>query len=231
MTDLQHAETAERATEWSRRCRRMTVVYGVTVFVIQLPLIVGLFLVSFWLLNVTGPLLRGDVAFGHPAYEYLQGSKDLLVAAFGVLAAALVLSSVLLHRWWKRSTAALGPVPDGLRPKTFKAWNRRRRMTQGSYLTAWATVLWVAVSMATTVISGVQAYETWATQGGAGYDDPGYDQAHSLLDLSVAVGGAGFITVILLSVSLWRSYGRAREWLGPEPERVAIRELADGKPA
>jgi hypothetical protein len=61
--------------------------------------------------------------------------------------------------------------------------------------------------------------------------DPGYDQAHFLLDQSVAVGGAGFIAVILLSASMLRSYGRAPEWLGPEPERVAIRELPDGKPA
>ncbi|MCU1520234.1 MAG: hypothetical protein JWN19_619 [Arthrobacter sp.] len=227
MTDLQHAETAVRTTEWTRRCRRMSVIYGVVAFVVQLPLIVGLFLVSYWLLNVTGPILRGDVAFGHPAYEYLQGSKDLLVTAFGVLAATLVLSSVLLHRWWKRSTAALGPMPDGLRPKTLKAWNRQRRIMQFSYLASGAAVLWASVMAVTNVVSGVQAYEAWTALGRVGYDDPGYDEAHSLLDLSVAIGGAGVIAVILLSISLWRSYGRARQWLGPEPERVTIRELED----
>ncbi len=208
----------------------MTMIYGVTVFVIQLPLVGGLFLVSFWLLNVTGPLLRGDVTFGHPAYQYLQNSKDLLVAAFGVLTAAMVLSSVLLHRWWKRSKAALGTMPAGLRPSGFKAWNRHRRMMRVSYLAAWAAVLWVAVSVATTVVGGLQTYEMWAALGGTGFGDPGYDEAHSLLDLSVALGVAGGIAVILLCVSLWRSYGRAQLWLGPEPERVAIRELGYGKP-
>lgn len=225
MTDLKHAETAGRTAEWSRRCRRTTVIYGVTVFVIQLPLIGGLFLVSFWLLNVSGPLLRGDVAFGHPAYEYLQGSKDLLVTAFGVLTAALVLSSVLLHRWWKRSVAALGPMPAELRPKTFKAWNRQRSIVRVSYLASWVAVLWVAVSIVTSVVAGLQTYEMWVAQGGTGFGDPGYEEAHSLLDLSVVLGAAGVIAVGFLCVSLWRSYGRAQLWLGPEPERVTIREL------
>jgi hypothetical protein len=96
-----------------------------------------------------------------------------------------------------------------------------------SYLVSGAAVLWASVMAVTNVVSGVQAYEAWSAQGGAGYDDPGYDEAHSLLDLSVAIGGAGVIAVILLSVSLWRSYGRARQRLGPEPERVTIRELED----
>jgi hypothetical protein len=163
----------------------MTVIYGVTALLIQLTLVVGLFLVSFWLLNVSGPLLRGDVAFGHPAYEYLQSSKDLLVVAFGVLTATLALSSVLLHGWWKRSTAALGPMPPELRPKGIKAWNRQRRMIQVGYLAAWAVALCVAVSMVTTAVSGLQAYEAWATQGGTGYEDLGYDEAHSLLDFAI----------------------------------------------
>ena len=230
MTDLQHAVTAGRTAEWSRRCRRMTVIYGVTVLVIQLPSIVGLFLVSFWLLNVSGPLLRGDVSFGHPAYEYLQSSKDLLVAAFGVLTATLALSSVLLHRWWKSSAAALGPTPAELRPKGIKAWNRHKRMMRVGFLAAWAAVLWAAVSMVTTVVSGLQAYEAWAALGGTGYEDTGYDEAHSLLDFAVVVGAAGVIGVSFLCVSLWRSYGRSQLWLGPEPERVTIRELEDGTP-
>lgn len=231
MTDLQHAETAERTTEWSRRCRRMNVVYVVTVIVVQLPLAAGLFLVSFWLLNVCGPLLRGDVAFGHPAYEYLQDSKDLLAIALGGLTAILVLTSVLLHRWWKRSAAALGPMPAELRPKTFKAWNRHRRMMRGSYLAGAASLLWVSGLLATSIVSGVQAFEEWSAQGGSGYDDPGYDKAHSLLDTSVALGSAGAIALILLSVSLWRTYGRAQQLLGPQPDRVAIRELEDGTAA
>ena len=231
MTDLQHAETAERTTEWSRRCRRMNVVYVVTVIVVQLPLAAGLFLVSFWLLNVCGPLLRGDVSFGHPAYEYLQDSKDLLAIALGGLTAILVLTSVLLHRWWKRSAAALGPMPEELRPKTFKAWNRHRRLMRASYLAGAASLLWVSALLATSIVSGVQAFEEWSAQGGSGYDDPGYDEAHSLLDTSVALGSAGAIALILLSVSLWRSYGRAQQWLGPKPDRVAIRELEDGTAA
>jgi hypothetical protein len=118
-------------------------------------------------------------------------------------------------------------MPVELRPKTFMAWNRQRRMMRVSYLAAAAALLWVSVLLVTNVASGVQAYEAWSAQGGSGYDDSGYDEAHSLLDLSVAIGGAGVIAVILLSVSLWRSYGRARQWLGPEPERVTIRELED----
>jgi hypothetical protein len=225
MTDLQHAETSETTTTWSRRCRRMTLIYCVAVFVFQLPLIVGLFLLSFWLLNVAGPLLRGDVAFGNPAYEYLQSSKDLLVAAFGVLTATLALSSVLLHRWWKRSTAALGPMPAKLRPKTFKAWNRQRRIIKVTYLAGGAALLWILVLTVTKVASGVQAYEAWAALGEVGFDDPGYDEAHSLLDMSIALGGVGAIAFSILSVSCWRSYGRAQQVLGPEPARVTIREL------
>lgn len=225
MTDLQHAETSESTTTWSRRCRRMTLIYGVAVFVFQLPLIIGLFLLSFWLLNVGGPLLRGDVAFGHPAYEYLQSSKDLLFAAFGVLIATLALSSVLLHRWSKRSTAALGPMPAELRPKTFKAWNRQRQIMKVTYLAAGAGLLWILVLTVTKVASGVQAYEAWSDLGEVGFDDPGYDEAHSLLDMSIALGGAGAIAFCILSVSCWRSYGRAQQLLGPEPARVTIREL------
>lgn len=231
MTDLQYAETAEHATAWSRRCRRMNVVYVITVVVVQLPLAAGLFLVSFWLLNVCGPLLRGDVVFGHPAYDYLLDSKDLLAIALGGLTAILVLTSVLLHRWWKRSAAALGPMPAELRPKTFKAWNRHRRMIRGSHLASAASLLWVSALLATSIVSGVQAFEEWSAQGGSGYDDPGYDGAHSLLDMSVALGSVGAIVLILLGASLRRSYGRAQQWLGPQPERVTIRELADGKPA
>jgi hypothetical protein len=203
----------------------MTVIYGAAVLVLQLPLIVGLFLLSFWLLNVAGPLLRGDVAFGHPAYEYLQSSKDLLVVAFGVLTATLALSSVLLHRWWKRSTAALGPMPAELRPKTFKAWNRQRRIIKGTYLAGGAAVLWILVLTVTEVASGVQAYEAWAAPGKIGFDDPGYDEAHALLDTSIALGGVGAIAFSIFSVSCWRSYGRAQHVLGPEPARVTIREL------
>ena len=227
MTDLLHAETAERTAEWSRRCRRMNVFYVVIVIVVQLPLTAGLFLVSFWLLNVCGPLLRGDVVFGHPAYEYLQDSKDLLALALGGLTAILVLTSVLLHRWSKRSAAALGPMPAELRPKTFKAWNRHRRMLRGSYLAGAALLLWGSALLATSVVSGVQAFEEWSAQGGSGYDDPGYGEAHSLLDTSVALGSAGAVALIILSVSLWRSYGRAQQLLGPQPDRVAIRELDD----
>jgi hypothetical protein len=202
-----------------------------TGIVIQLPLGAGLVLVSFWLLNVCGPLLRGDVTYGHPAYGYLQGSKDLLSIALGGLTAILVLASVLLHRWWKRSSAALGPVPADLRPKTFKAWNRRRQMMRGSYLAVAASLLWVFALMATSVVSGVQAFEEWSALGRTGYDDPGYDQAHSLRDMSVALGSAGALALILLGVSLWRGHGRAREWLGPPPDRVPIRELEDGTAA
>lgn len=227
MTDLRHAETAERTAEWSRRCRRINVFSVVTVIVVQLPLTAGFFLVSFWLLNVCGPLLRGDVAFGHPAYGYLQDSKDLLATALGGLTAILVLTSVLLHRWSKRSAAALGPMPAELRPKTFKAWNRHRRMMRGSHLAVAASLLWGSALLATSVVSGVQAFEEWSAQGGTGYDDPGYDKAHSLLDMSVILGGAGAVAVIILSVSLWRSYGRAQQLLGPQPHRVAIRELDD----
>lgn len=225
MTDLQHAETSESTTTWSRRCRRTTLIYGVAVFVFQLPLIVGLFLLSFWLLNVAGPLLRGDVAFGHPAYEYLQSSKDLLVAAFGVLTATLAISSVVLHRWWKRSAAALGPMPAELRPKTFKAWNRQRRIMKVTYLATGATLLWILVLTVNKIASGVQAYKAWSALGKVGFDDPGYDEAHSLLDMSIALGGAGAIAFCILGVSCWRSYGRAQQSLGPEPARVTIREL------
>ncbi|MGO4190589.1 hypothetical protein AB4Y67_02860 [Arthrobacter sp. YAF17] len=228
MTDLQHAETAERTTEWSRRCRRMNVAYVITVIVVQLPLAAGLFLVSFWLLNVCGPLLRGDVAFGHPAYEYLQESKDLLATALGGLTAILILTSVLLHRWWKRSAAALGPMPAELRPTTFKAWNRHRRMMRGSHLAGAASLLWLSALLATSIVSGVQEFEAWSARGGSAYDDPGYDEAHALLDMSIVLGCAGGIALILLSVSMWRSYGRAQQWLGPQPDRVAIRELEDG---
>ena len=65
-------------------------------------------------------------------------------------------------------------------------------------------------------------------QGGTGYEDAGYDEAHSWLDFAVVQGAAGVIGAGFLCCSLWRSYGRSRLWLGPEPERVAIRELEDG---
>jgi hypothetical protein len=209
----------------------MNVVYLITVIVVQLPLAAGLFLVSFWLLNVCGPVLRGDVAFGHPAYKYLQDSKDLLAIALGGLTALLVLTSVLLHRWWKRSAAALGPMPAELRPKTFRAWNRHRRIMRGSYLAGGASLLWVSALLATNIVSGVQAFEAWSVPAGSGYDDPGYDEAHALLDMSVVLGSAGAIALILVSVSMWRSYGLAQQWLGPKPDRVAIRELEDGTAA
>jgi hypothetical protein len=99
--------------EWERRFSRYVKIRKrASTFIGALfggPLLVG----SLYLTGLLYPLLRGDIAPGHPSYDgYLAGT----FAALMVVAASLVLyagGNVMLGRWLRQTHVLLGFNPDG----------------------------------------------------------------------------------------------------------------------
>lgn len=73
------------------------------------PLLAG----SLYLTGLLYPLLRGDIAAGHPSYD---SYRTAAATALLVVGAALVLyagSSIMFSRWLRKTHVLLGFNPDG----------------------------------------------------------------------------------------------------------------------
>ncbi|UZX04767.1 hypothetical protein F8G81_20840 [Arthrobacter sp. CDRTa11] len=121
MTETAAAGQKEQTKAWNKRCNKI----GLKYFVIALPPIV-LLMVTFmttlqYLLDVTGPLVSGELASGQPGFNEYQAAKDQALIILAVLLAFITAVFYFAHRWWKKSMRAIGPRPGGY-PAKSKRW-------------------------------------------------------------------------------------------------------------
>ncbi|WP_458781979.1 hypothetical protein [Arthrobacter sp. D3-16] len=84
------------------------------------PLLAG----SLYLTGLLYPLLRGDIAAGHPSYDAYKAAS---ATALLIVVAALVLyagSSIIFGRWLRKTHVLLGFNPDGSFPEVRGALSR-----------------------------------------------------------------------------------------------------------
>ena len=114
------ADEKERIASWNKRCAKVWFKYLAFVVLTFALLLAPFIQVFHYFLDVTVPLVSGELIYGQPGYQEYQTAKDWYLI---ILAVLLVLFSVVYylgHRWYKRAIRALGTPPSGM----FNRWNR-----------------------------------------------------------------------------------------------------------
>lgn len=119
MTQSIDADQKQQLAAWNKRCAKLWLKYFAIVLVPLFILMVPFFQVFHYFLDVVGPLVSGEMAYGQPGYFEYQDAKD---QALIILAGLLVLAAAhyyLCNRWCKKAIRTLGPPPGNS-----SRWNR-----------------------------------------------------------------------------------------------------------
>ena len=73
-----------------------------------------------YFLDVTRPLISGELAYGQPGYYEYQAAKDQSLIILAALVVLMAAHCYLSNRWCKKAIRALGPPPGG----NTSRWNR-----------------------------------------------------------------------------------------------------------
>jgi hypothetical protein len=109
----------QQLAAWNKRCGILWLKYFAIVLVPIFLLMFPFVQVLNYLLDVTRPLVTGELVYGQPGYYEYQAGKD---QALIILAGLLVLAAAhyyLCSRWCKKAIRALG-----LPPGNATRWNR-----------------------------------------------------------------------------------------------------------
>lgn len=99
------AEWEKQYGRYKRTAKRLRTIYGLLV----LPWMGG----ALYLAGVLYPVLRGDIAFGHPSYYEYRAGADTAVIIFLASFAAYCLAGYFYTRWTRKAHLALGLQADG----------------------------------------------------------------------------------------------------------------------
>lgn len=109
----------QQLAAWNKRCATLWLKYFAIVLLPLFILMFPFFQVLSYFLDVTRPLVTGELVYGQPGYYEFQAARDqslMILAGLLVLAAA---HYYLCNRWYKKALRTLRPPPgDSSR------WNR-----------------------------------------------------------------------------------------------------------
>lgn len=91
--------------QYKRTAKRLRAIYGLLV----LPWIGA----ALYLAGVLYPLLKGDIAFGHPSYYEYRAAGDTAVLIFFASFVPYCVAGFFFTRWIRKSHLALGLQADG----------------------------------------------------------------------------------------------------------------------
>jgi hypothetical protein len=109
----------QQLAAWNKRCGILWLKYFAIVLVPLFLLMFPFVQVLSYFLDVTLPLVTGELVYGQPGYYEYQAAKDrslIILAGLLVLAAA---HYYLCNRWCKKAIRTLGPPPGNT-----SKWNR-----------------------------------------------------------------------------------------------------------
>lgn len=98
-------EWEKQYRQYKRTAKRLRAIYGLLV----LPWIGALAYVA----GVLYPLLRGDIAFGHPSYYEYRAAADAAVLIFFASFVPYCVAGFFFTRWIRKAHVALGFQADG----------------------------------------------------------------------------------------------------------------------
>jgi hypothetical protein len=111
----------QQLAAWNKRCGVLWLKYFaivlVPIFLLMFPFVQALY----YFLDVTLPLVSGELVYGQPGYYEYQAAKDQSLI---ILAGLFVLAAVhcyLSNRWCKKAIRALG-LPPGSNPSRWNRW-------------------------------------------------------------------------------------------------------------
>ena len=111
----------EQAAAWDRQCWKVQLKYAAFVLPPAFVLMLPFFLTLYYFLDVAGPLVSGELAYGQPGYYEYQAEKDRYLILLAVLFVLNVALYFISFRWYKKMMRALGPRPGGY-PGKWKRW-------------------------------------------------------------------------------------------------------------
>ncbi|KRE88223.1 hypothetical protein [Arthrobacter sp. Soil764] len=120
MDRLIDTDQKQQLAAWNKRCATLWLKYFAIVFVPLTLLTMPFFQLFYYFLDVTGPLVSGELAYGQPGYYEYQAAKDWSLVVLAVLLVLIGAVFYLSNRWWKKAVRKLGLPPGGDPSK----WNR-----------------------------------------------------------------------------------------------------------
>lgn len=121
MTETAAAGQDEQTKAWDTKCRKVQLKYLAVTLPIQFVLMLPFILTLYLFLDVLGPLVSGELAYGQPGYNEYQAEKDRALIRLAVLLVLNVATAYVSFRWYKKMMRALGPRPGGY-PRNRKRW-------------------------------------------------------------------------------------------------------------
>ncbi|RAX43673.1 hypothetical protein DQ354_19515 [Arthrobacter sp. AQ5-06] len=91
--------------QYMRTAKRLRAIHGLLV----LPFVGALA----YLAGVLYPMLRGDIAFGHPSYYEYRAAADTAVLIFAASFVPYCAASIFVRRWVRKAHLSLGFQADG----------------------------------------------------------------------------------------------------------------------
>lgn len=108
-TKSTETDQKEQIAAWNKQCKKVWVKYFTVVipssFLLTLPFILTLR----YFLDVTVPLVSGELAYGEPGYYEYQAAKDQALIILAVLLVIIMAVNYFTHRWYTKLIRALGP--------------------------------------------------------------------------------------------------------------------------
>ena len=114
------ADQKQQLADWDKRCGKLWLKYFA---IVPLPLVLLTFpfiQVLDYFLDVTRPLISGELAYGQPGYHEYQAAKDQSLVILAILLVLVAAVFYLSNRWYKKAIRVLGPPPVG----NASRWNR-----------------------------------------------------------------------------------------------------------
>jgi hypothetical protein len=108
-------EWEKQYRKYKRTAKRLRAIYGLLV----LPWIGA----ALYLAGVLYPLLRGDIAFGHPSYYEYRAAADVAIFIFFASFVPYCVAGVFVGRWARKAHLALGLQADGNFAEVREAFN------------------------------------------------------------------------------------------------------------
>lgn len=99
------AEWEKQYGQYKRKAKRLRAIYGLLV----LPWMGA----ALYLAGVLYPLLRGDIAFGHPSYYEYRAAADTAILIFLGSFVSYCVAGFFYMRWTRKAHLALGLQADG----------------------------------------------------------------------------------------------------------------------
>jgi hypothetical protein len=111
----------QQLAAWNKRCGILWLKYLAIVLVPIILLMFPFVQVLNYFLDVTRPLVTGDLVYGQPGYYEYQAAKDQSLIILAVLVVLIAAHYYLSNRWCKKAIRTLGP-PPGRNPSRWNRW-------------------------------------------------------------------------------------------------------------